>query len=139
MDGLPPEILPWDHGDPWGLYGAARAALGLILAGEEPGERLFEVADYLMTFYNEGYGPSMYTDARLLNGTALALCGYLCEGAHLEAELWRVSGCARLVNEVHKRRAALDDRISAECLLAVCQVADELALPVLADMLTLRD
>jgi hypothetical protein len=100
---------------------------------------LFEVADYLMTFYNEGYGPSMYNDARLLNGTALALCGYLCEGAHLEAELWRVSGCARLVNEVHKRRAALDDRISAECLLAVCQVADELDLPVLADMMTLRE
>ena len=36
----PPEILPWDHDAPWGLDGAARAALGLILAGEVPGPRL---------------------------------------------------------------------------------------------------
>jgi hypothetical protein len=139
MDGTPPEILPWDRDDPWGLYNIARATLGLLLEGEKPGDRLFALADYLLTFNNEGYGPSIYNDAPLLNGTALALCGYLCDGAHPEAELWRITGCARLASEVHKRRAALDDRISAECLLAVCRVTDELELPILADLVTLRE
>jgi hypothetical protein len=135
----PPEILPWDHADPWGLDGAARAALGLILDGEKPGDRLFEVADYLLTFCVEGYGTPRFPDALLLNGTALALCGYLCEGAHPEAELWRVTGCARLATEVHRRKAARENRMAADCLSAVCRVADELELPILADLVTLRE
>ncbi|MCH2664336.1 hypothetical protein MK139_08315, partial [bacterium] len=32
--GAPPEIQPWEPDDPWGLEGAARAALSLIL--EDP-------------------------------------------------------------------------------------------------------
>ena len=144
-DGMPPQILPWDRGDPWGLYGAARAALGLLLDSkglsfpEGPDDRLFAVADYLLTFCTEGYGPPMYTDALLLNGTALALCGYLCHGAHPEADLWRTTGCARLATEVHNRKAALDDRVAADCLSVVCQVADETDLPILADLVTLRE
>jgi len=137
--GSPPDILPWDHGDPWGLDGAARATLGLLIAGEEPGPALYALADYLLTFAIEGYGAQEYPDAPLLNGTALALCGYLCEGHHPEAELWRVTGCARLANQVHWRKAALNDHIAADCLLAVAQVADATGLPVLADILTLRE
>ena len=137
--GLPPEILPWEHEHPWGLDGAARATLGCLIAGEPPGERLFALADYLLTFCIEGYGPRGFPDAPLLNGTALALCGYLCDGAHPEAEIWRVTGCARLATEVHARRAALDDRMAANCLLAVCRVADALELPLLADLITLRE
>ena len=137
--GSPPEILPWDHDDPWGLDGAARAALGLLIAGEGPGPRLYEVAGYLLTFCIEGYGPRRYPDAPLLNGTALALCGYLCDGAHPEAALWRRTGCARLATEVHSRRAALNDRMAADCLLAVCRVADGTGLPVLSDLITLRE
>jgi hypothetical protein len=137
--GAPPEILPWDHADPWGLDGAARGALGLILAGEVPGPRLYAVADYLLTFGIEGYGAQMFPDAPLLNGAALALCGYLAEGRHPEAELWRLAGCARLASQVHWRKAALNDRVAADCLLAVAQVAEELELPVLADIITLRE
>ncbi|MFL7808931.1 MAG: hypothetical protein AB8I80_09900, partial [Anaerolineae bacterium] len=135
----PPEILPWDHDDPWGLDGAARATLGVLVAGEGPGERLYQMADYLLAFCIEGYGPRQYPDAFLLNGTALALCGYLCEGQHPEAELWRVTGCARLATEAHWRKAALSDRLLADCVLAVCRVADELELPILADLITLRE
>ncbi|MFN2129438.1 MAG: alginate lyase family protein [Anaerolineae bacterium] len=135
----PPEILPWDHDDPWGLDGAARATLGVLVAGEGPGERLYQMADYLLAFCIEGYGPRQYPDAFLLNGTALALCGYLCEGQHPEAELWRVTGCARLATEAHWRKAALSDRLLADCVLAVCRVADELDLPILADLITLRE
>ena len=131
----PPEILPGDHGDRWGMDGAARAALGLILEGGS----LPEMADYLLTFFNEGYGKAQFPDAPLLNGTALALCGYLREGAHPEAELWRVTGCARLATEAHNRKAALSERMLADCLLTVCEVADELQLPILADLITLRE
>ena len=137
--GSPPEILPWDHADPWGFDGAARAALGLLLEGEAPGPRLFALADYLLTFSLEGYGAIQFPDAPLLNATALALCGYLCHGAHPEADLWRVTGAARLASQLHQRRAAIDDRMAATCLLAVCQVADEVALPQLADLITLRE
>lgn len=137
--GGPPEALPWERADPWGLDGAARGALGALLAGERPGERLHAVADYLLTFAIEGYGPPQFRDAPLLNGAALALCGYLCDGDHPEAELWRVTGCARLATAVHARRAALDNRIAADCLLAVGRVADELGLPILADLITLRE
>jgi hypothetical protein len=135
----PPEILPWDHGDPWGLDGAARATLGSLLAGEGPGERIYQMADYLLSFCIEGYGPRQYADAFLLNGTALALCGYLCEGRHPEAELWRVTGCARLATEAHWRKAALSDRLLADCVQVVCRVADELDMPILADLITLRE
>lgn len=135
----PPDILPWDHAAPWGLDGAARRALGLLLEGAEPGERLYALADYLLAFAIEGYGPQEFPDAPLLNGTALALCGYLAHGHHPEAELWRLAGCARLANAVHWRKAALDDRIAADCLLAVCRVAEERELPILADLITLRE
>ena len=67
--GLPPEILPWDHGDRWGVDGAARAALALLIAGEPPGERLFAVADYMLAFVVEGYGQRQFPDAILLNGS----------------------------------------------------------------------
>ncbi len=135
----PPQILPWDHGDPWGLDGAARATLGALMAGEGPGERLYGLADYMTTFCIEGYGPREYPHAFLLNGTALALCGYLCDGQHPEAALWRVTGCARLATEAHWRKAALSDRLLADCLQAVCRVADALELPLLADLITLRE
>jgi len=154
----PPEVLPRDLADPWSLNNAARGVLGLLMAGEKPGPRLYAVADYLLAFNLEGYGAARDEDARLLNGTALALCGYLCGGRggvvppagattagavpahiHPEAELWRRTGCARLATQVHLRRAALDDRLAAACTLAVCQVADELEAPLLADLITLRE
>lgn len=149
----PPEILPWDPEDPWGLDGAARAALGLLLAGEKPGPDLYAMGDYLLTFATPGYGARLAymqqqdkeafqrrgQDAFLLNGTALALCGYLCHGHHPQAELWRVSGCARLATVVHDRKADVSDAISAACLRAVCQVAAELDRPILADLITLRE
>ncbi|MBN1583144.1 MAG: hypothetical protein JXA89_20715, partial [Anaerolineae bacterium] len=139
LPDAPPEILPWDHADPWGLDGTARAALGLLIAGEKPGRRLYDLADFLLTFCVEGYGPRLYPDALLLNGTALALCGYLCHDTHPEAGLWRVIGCARLATVAHQRKAALNDRIVADCVLVVCQVADERALPILSDLITLRE
>ncbi|MGN6360206.1 MAG: hypothetical protein ACTHNK_07450, partial [Thermomicrobiales bacterium] len=110
----PPDLLPWSRTDPWNFDRAARMTLGVLLAGEQPGAQLFALADYLLTFFIEGYGPPQYPDAPLLNGTALALCGYRCAGAHPEAELWRVTGCARLATEVHARRAALDNQIAAD-------------------------
>ena len=94
---VPPEILPLDSDHSWGLDGAARSALGLLVAGEAPGERLYAVADYLLAFCTSADRSGGFPDALLLNGTALALCGYLCEGKHPEAEIWRVTGCARLV------------------------------------------
>ena len=135
----PPEILPLDGSDPWGLDGAARQGLGLLLAGEGPGERLYAMADYLLAFCTPFNRSEHYPDALLLNGTALALCGYLCEGQHTEADIWRMTGCARLATQVHGRKAALDNRISADCLLTVCKVADETGLPILSDMITLRE
>jgi len=135
----PPEILPWDHGDAWGLDGAARATLGALIAGEAPSVRIYEMAGYLLAFCIEGYGPREYPDATLLNGTALALCGYLCHGQHAEAEVWRLTGCARLATEAHWRKAALSDRLLADSLQAVCRVAETLELPILADLITLRE
>jgi len=137
--GRPPEILPWDHADLWGTDGTARAALALLLAGDLSGERLCAIADYMLAFVVEGYGPRQFPDAILLNGTALALCGYLCDGIHPEAELWRVTGCARLASQVHWRKAAINDRVAADCLWAVCRIAEELTLPILADLITLRE
>ncbi|HAA74461.1 TPA: hypothetical protein DCE37_04990, partial [Candidatus Latescibacteria bacterium] len=91
--GSPPEILPWEPDDPWGLEGAARSALTLILDGAQPSDETFAVADYLLTFNTQGYKgrfhPSVLDgDGRLLNGTVLALFGYLYAD-HPEAELWR--------------------------------------------------
>ncbi len=134
----PPEIMPWDDTAAWAWLGAAKHTLGLLLAGEAPGPRLFAAADYLLTFPSVAFRSSPSEEA-LLNATALALCGYLCEGQHPEAGVWRLTGCARLANEAHLRRAALEDRMLAECLLAVCRVADELELPILADLITLRE
>ncbi len=39
----------------------------------------------------------------------------------------------------HERRAALEDRPVADCVLAVCQIADELNAPILADLISLRE
>ncbi len=136
---IPPELLPWKSEDRWAMDGAARRALGLIVAGEQPGPLLFAMADYLLAFYTAGDWSQQFPDAVLLNGTALALCGYLCEGRHAEAHIWRITGCARLATELHARKAAIEDHIAADCLLAVCRVADELALPILADLITLRE
>ncbi len=139
LGDTPPELLPWDSADPWGLDGAARDALGLLIAGERPGPRLFEAADYLLTFCTAADRSEGFPDALLLNGAALALCGYLCEGHHPEAEIWRLTGCARLATQAHARRAALENRVAADCLLTVCRVADERELPILADLITLRE
>ena len=38
LPGDPPEIMPWDATDPWAWDGAARHTLGLLLAGEAPGQ-----------------------------------------------------------------------------------------------------
>ncbi|MDP6039979.1 MAG: heparinase II/III family protein, partial [Candidatus Latescibacteria bacterium] len=138
----PPEILPWEFGDVWALRGAAKSALGLLVSGEKPGERLYEMAEYLLVFNTPGYthrGGPEESDGLLLNGTALALCGYLCANHHAEAELWRVTGCARVVTQVHKRRAELGDQMLADCVLAVCRIADEFDAPILADLITLRE
>ncbi|MBN1676023.1 MAG: alginate lyase family protein [Kiritimatiellae bacterium] len=137
LNSDPPEIRPVDPEAEWGVDEAARAVLGLLLEGEGPGERLFEAADYLLTFYRGRARPEANTV--LLNGTALALCGYCCHGKHPEAELWRVAGCARLATEVHRLKAALEHTIAADCLLAVCETADEYHLPILADLLSLRE
>jgi len=161
--GDPPEILPWEWDHPWNVEGAARGTLHLLVEGAEPGPQLYRLADYLVTFIVPSYhwriaggrAPDPKTayrrlqDAVLVNGTALALCGYLCDGAHPEAEIWRTTGSARLATVVHARKAALNDAICADCLLAVCRVADcllavcrvadALELPVLADLITLRE
>ncbi len=121
---LPPEILPWERDTDWNMDHAARVTLGLLLDDDRSSEMLLAAADYLLAFCNEGYGAHVFPDALLLNGTALALCGYLVD--HPEASLWRLTGSARLATEAHERKAALSDTMLARCLLAVCQVADEL-------------
>jgi hypothetical protein len=138
----PPEILPEDANSTWSLIGSAKSALRMLMAGGSPGEPLFRMADYLLTFNTPGYdrriGPGG-ADGLLLNGTALALCGYLCEGRHSEAELWRVTGCARLASMAHSRKAELGDELLATCVRVVGEMADEAAMPILADLLTLRE
>ena len=62
-NGSPPDI----PNDVWGLKNAPRIALRLLVEGEPTGPRLYEVADYLLTFCaHQGY-----PDDLLLNGTAL--------------------------------------------------------------------
>jgi hypothetical protein len=141
--GAPPEILPWEPDEAWGLEEAARAALAMILEEAPASDETFAVADYLLTFNTPGYKarfhPSvMDGDGRLLNGTALALFGYLYP-EHPEAELWRVCGCARLASVAHQRKAALEKRSMADCVRAVCDVARELGAPILADLVTLEE
>ena len=126
---LPPELLPLDGTAPWSIENTARRALGLLAAGEQPGPRLYAYADYLLTFITAFDRWLPAPDAVLMNGTALALIGYLCEGRHPEAELWRLTGCARLATAAHERKAALEDRQLAGCLQAVCELADELNAP----------
>ncbi len=135
----PPELLPLPADDPWSLESAARRALGLLAAGEQPGPRLYAYADYLATFITAADRWIIQPDALLLNGTALALIGYFCTGKHPEAELWRLTGCARLATAAHERKAALEDKMLADCLLAVCQAADETEAPILSDLITLRE
>ena len=42
--------MPWDDTADWAWLGAAKHTLGLLLAGEAPGPRLFRPADYLLAF-----------------------------------------------------------------------------------------
>ncbi len=113
--------------------------MGLLAAGEQPGPRLYAYADYLVTFITAADRWLIQPDAQLLNGTALALIGYFSGGQHPEAELWRLTGCARLATAAHERKAALEDSMLADCLLAVCRAADETGAPILADLITLRE
>jgi hypothetical protein len=136
---FPPELLPLPADDPWSLEGAARRALGLLATGEQPGPRLYAYADYLATFITAADRWIIQPDAQLLNGTALALIGYFTGGKHPEAELWRLTGCARLATAAHERKAALEDKMLADCLLAVCRAADKTGAPILADLITLRE
>jgi len=136
---LPPELLPWNSAAPWSIDNAARRALGLLLAGDQPGPRLYAYADYLTCFITAADRSQATPDALLLNGTALALIGYLTGEKHPEAEIWRLSGCARLATSAHERRAAMEDRVVADCVLAVCQVAEALDAPLLADLISLRE
>ncbi len=136
---LPPELLPLPANDPWSLENVARRALGLLAGGEQPGPLLYAYADYLVTFITAADRWLIQPDAQLLNGTALALIGYFADGKHPEAELWRLTGCARLATAAHERKAALEDRMLADCLFAVCQAADETGSPILADLITLRE
>jgi hypothetical protein len=139
LQEFPPELLPLSPDDPWSLEGAARRALGLLAAGEQPGPRLYAYADYLVTFITAADRWSIQPDAQLLNGTALALIGYFAGGTHPEAELWRLTGCARLATAAHERKAALEDTMLADCILAVCRAADEAGAPLLADLISLQE
>lgn len=142
LNGAPPEILPWDETSSWQMLDSAKATLALLVAGETPGDRLFDLADYLLVFNTPGYDRRIGmqgSDGLLLNGTALALCGYVCEGHHAEADLWRVTGCARLASMTHSRKAEVGDKMLADCVRVVCDVAEALALPILADLLTLQE
>ncbi len=130
-DSSPPDI----PNDVWGLENAPRMALGLLVEGEPPGPRLYEVADYLLTFCAHSGHP----DSLLLNGTALALIGYRCEGHHPEAELWRVIGGVRLACVGHGRKASLADSLLTDCIQAVCTVAQERKMPVCVDLLALQE
>lgn len=136
-DESPPDMLPMNQSEVWGLNNAPRIALGMLTGGEQPGQRMYEVADYLLTFSE--YGFHRHSERLLLNGTALALLGYRCEGHHPEAELWRVIGCARLACVGHGRRASLADSMLTDCIRAVCTVAEEREMPVCADLLTLQE
>jgi hypothetical protein len=142
----PPDILPVKDDvfsvksyGPWSLENAPRIAIGLLVEGEQPGPRLYEVADYLLTFCDGGCTYRGFPDSLLLNGASLALIGYLCEGHHPEAELWRVSGAARLATVGHWRKAAVSDFMLTDCVRSVLAVAREKQMPVYADLLSLQE
>ena len=141
--GAPPEIQPWEPDDPWGLEGAARAALSLILDDPPANDAAYAVAEYLLVFNTPGYKGRFHPsaqdgDGRLLNGTCLALFGYLFAD-YPEAELWRVTGCARLASVAHMRKAALEDQVMANCVRVVCEVAEAMDASILADLITLQE
>lgn len=140
----PPEILPWPNDDPWNIDNAARTTLGYLLATDMADDTLFALADYLHAFIIPTYGSSSFRseafiDTLALNGAALALCGYLSAKVHPEAELWRVSGSARLASAAHLTKADLSRRLVADCVLTVCSIAEELQQPILADLITLQE
>lgn len=136
----PPELLPWASDARWSIDDAARRTLGLLLSNEQPGPRLYAYADYLLAFISPADRLSgSYPDGLLLNGAALALAGYLAEDSHPEAEIGRLSGSARLATIAQERRAALEDKVVADSVLAVCQVAEALNAPLLADLISLRE
>ena len=133
----PPEILPSDKNHFWNLDNTARRVLGYLIAEMPVDENLLELADYLLTFTT--LGRDGLSDTMLLNGTALALCGYVADGQHEAAYLWRMIGSARVASCIHMRKAAVDDAILVDCLRAVTGVAEALNLPVLADLITLNE
>lgn len=146
----PPDILPIGADElsvssrkkehVWGLENSPRIALGLLIEGEQPGPRLYEVADYLLTFCEGGctYG-ARFPDSLLLNGAALAIIGYLCEGHHPEAELWRVTGSARLATVGHWRKAEVSDFMLTDCVRVVLAVAREKEMPAYTDLYSLQE
>ena len=140
----PPELLPWEPDDRWGQDGAAGQAIAMLLDGVKASDEVFEFADYLHVYNTEGFkgrfgARDRMSDGLMLNGTALALFGYLFAEDHPEAELWRVAGCARLASVAHARKAALENQITADCVRTVCRVAEVMAAPVLADLITLQE
>jgi len=140
----PPELLPWEIDDRWGLDGAAGQAVAMLVDGVTASKETFGVADYLHVYNTEGYNGKFgardrASDGLMLNGTALALFGYLFADDHPEAEWWRVEGCARLVSVAHARKAVLENQITADCVQVVCRVAECLDAPILADLITLQE
>ena len=135
----PPELLPWDSARSVGLDGAARQALGLLVAGEKPGTAC---TPWPTICWPSTQPPT----ARWLSPTSCCST----------ARRWRCAAtCARATTprrtsgasparpawppRCTARKAALENHIGADCLLAVCQVADETGLPILADLITLRE
>ena len=136
-EGPPPDVLPDDRESPWGPIPAARAALGLLLEGGEPAPHLWEVADYLLTFAPQAGSAEERRLLYALNGTALALCGYVSEGLHAEANLWRLTGATRLATALHAETVRAGP--AADGLRAVVRLGSESELPVLADLLSLHE
>lgn len=135
----PPRIMPWDQSSRWGIEGAARSALGLLLEHRSWSEQLAPYAEYLLAFITPATNQTAGVDALLLNATALALSGYMADGDHPDADIWRRTGCARLATEAHRRRADIQDQTLTDCLTAVNRTAEECGAPILADLLTLDE
>ncbi|MFW5835860.1 MAG: alginate lyase family protein [bacterium] len=131
--------MPRGQTGPWSIDRAARATLGVLLDELSWDDAMGQYAEYLLAFVtgapNEHPGP----DAMLLNGTALALCGYRAAHARPEAQIWRLAGCARLATEAHLRRADIHDTELRACIDAVSRTAEERAAPILADLITLEE
>ena len=135
----PPRVMPQDQSGPWGIENAARVALGAVLEAGEWNAELTPYAEYLITFITPERNHPAGPDAHILNGTALALMGYLAADGHPSADIWRVVGCARLATEAHRRRADIQDRVLTACVAAVTGAAAEAGAPILADLLTLDE